>query len=184
MSYSRLVLTSIATCLLSSVSLLQAQWPEPVARVVPQADGYVAIPHAAKAPHKARTYRALFDATQAADAPDHLLPALNMAGSELNALDAAGVPLRRAKFVVVFHGAALDGILDDTHYRSKFGKPNPNLAVLAEMRKAGVELFVCGQNLAFAKIDPATLSPDVTIASDALLVSMQYQNDGYALLSF
>ena len=179
-----LVLTAVASCLFSSVSALRAQWPEPVARVVPEADGYVAIPHVAKAPDKARTYRALFDATQAADAPEHLLPALNMAGSELNALEAAGVPLRRAKFVVVFHGAALDGILDDAHYSAKFGKSNPNLKVLAEMKKAGVEMFACGQNLAFAKIDPATLSPDVTVASDALLVSMQYQNDGYALLSF
>jgi intracellular sulfur oxidation DsrE/DsrF family protein len=52
------------------------------------------------------------------------------------------------------------------------------------MKKAGVELFVCGQNLAFAKIDPRSLTTDVTVASDALLVLMKYQNEGYALLSF
>ncbi len=86
--------------------------------------------------------------------------------------------------MVVFHGAALDGIRDDAHYKAKFGASNPNLKVLIEMKKAGVELFVCGQNLAFTKVDPATISPAVTVASDALLVSMQYQNDGYALMSF
>jgi len=30
----------------------------------------------------------------------------------------------------------------------------------------------------------ATISPAVTVASDALIVSMEYQNDGYALMSF
>ena len=46
------------------------------------------------------------------------------------------------------------------------------------------EIFVCGQNLAADKIDPKTLSPDVQIATDALIVLMTYQNNGYSLLSF
>jgi intracellular sulfur oxidation DsrE/DsrF family protein len=61
---------------------------------------------------------------------------------------------------------------------------NPNLTVLAALKKAGVELLVCGQNLVHADIDPTTLSPDVTVASAAQIVLMTYQNDGYALLSF
>lgn len=183
MKRAHLVIT-LAAASLFAAALAEAEWPAPVAPVIPEADGYVAIPNAAKAPDKKRIYRAIFDATQGADAPTHLVPALNMAGSELNALGAAGVPLGNAKFVVVFHGAALDGILDEAHYKAKFGTSNPNLKVLAEMKKAGVQLFVCGQNLAFAKVDPATISPLVTVGSDALLVSIEYQNDGYALLSF
>ena len=183
MTRSSLVVILAATTLLAAAHV-KAQWPTPVATVIPEADGYVVIPNVAKAPNQKRVYRAIFDATQGADAPTQLLPALNMAGSELNALGATGVPLRNAQFVVVFHGAALDGILDDAHYKAKFGASNPNLKVLIEMKKAGVELFVCGQNLSFAKVDPATISPAVTVASDALLVSMQYQNEGYALMSF
>jgi len=34
------------------------------------------------------------------------------------------------------------------------------------------------------RVDPKTLSPDVAVASDALIVPMRYQNAGYALLSF
>ena len=174
----------VAIVPLLPASAVSAPWPAPASPVIAEADGYVAIPHVAKAPDRKRMYRAVFDATQGADTPEQLLPALNMAGSELNALGAAGVPLGNAKFVVIFHGAALDGILDDAHYKAKFGVSNPNQKVLRAMKKAGVELFVCGQNLAYAKVDPATLSPDVTVASDALLVSMEYQNAGYALMSF
>lgn len=161
-----------------------SQWPEPQAPAIPQADGYVVIPDVAVAPDKARSYRAIFDATRAAEKPEQLLPALNMAGSELNAFAVAAVPKNNVKFAVVFHGAALDGLLDDTRYKRKFGVGNPNLPVLTQMKKAGVQLFVCGQNLAFEHIDPKSLSPDVTVASDGLIVLMEFQNRGYALLSF
>ncbi|MEP6938092.1 MAG: hypothetical protein ABI871_08485 [Chthoniobacterales bacterium] len=50
------------------------------------------------------------------------------------------------------------------------------------MKKHGVEFFVCGQYLAGDRIDPKTLTPDVALAAHALL--MQFQNRGYALLSF
>jgi hypothetical protein len=38
--------------------------------------------------------------------------------------------------------------------------------------------------LAGEKLDPKTLTPEVKVAADALLVLMQYQNRGYALMSF
>jgi len=160
------------------------QWPPPESPVIPAADGYVVIPGAAVAPDKGHKYLAIFDATRRAEKPTELLPALNMAGSELNAFGVAGVPLSHVRFAVVFHGSALAGILDEAHYRAKFGVSNPNLAVLEQFRKAGVELFVCGQNLASEHVDPATLAPGVTVASDALIVLIAYQNRGYALLSF
>lgn len=160
------------------------QWAKPVARVVPDADGYVHIPNAAVQPDKKRTYRAVYDATRFPKEPGQLIPALNMAGSELNAFDVDGVPLRNVKFAIVFHGPAINGILDNAHYEAKFGKPNPNLKVLADLKKAGVQIFVCGQNLISENIDPKIISQDVTVASDALIVLMTYQDDGYALMSF
>ena len=174
----------IVTILILTITLAAAQWPPPKAPAVSGADGYVDIPNAALAPAKNSIYRAIFDATRPADKPTELLPALNMAGSELNALATASVPLANAKFAVVFHGPAVDGILDEAHYNAKFGTSNPNLKAIAEMKKQGVEFFVCGQYLAAEKIEPKTLVPNVTVASDALLVLIHYQNNGYALVSF
>lgn len=146
--------------------------------------GYVSIPNAAVLPDKARTYRAIYDATRVANEPSQLVPALSMAASALNAFAAADVPLRNAKFAIVFHGPAIDGILADAHYRAKNRVPNPNVKVLAQLKEAGVEIFVCGQNLTRENIDPKIISPHVTVASAAQIVLMTYQNDGYALLSF
>ena len=151
---------------------------------IPEADGYTIIPGAKLPPDKKRIYRAIYDATKSAKEASQLLPALNMAGSELNALAVCNIPLTNAKFVVVFHGAAINGILDDAHYKEKFGIANSNLKVLSELKRAGVKLFVCGQNLLAENIDPKIISSDVAVASDALIVLMTYQNDGYALMSF
>ena len=93
------------------------------------------IPNATLAPTKTSTYRAIFDTSRPADKPTELLPALDMAGSELNALATANVPLANAKFAIVFHGPAVDGILDEAHYKAKFGTSNPNLKAIAEMKK-------------------------------------------------
>jgi intracellular sulfur oxidation DsrE/DsrF family protein len=164
--------------------LAMAQWPGPKAPAIPAADGYVVIPDVAVPPDGAHTYRAIFDAKSGPDKPDQLVPALNMAGSELNAFAVAAVPRAHVKFAVVFRGAAMDGLLNDTHYKGKFGVSNPNLPVLEQMKKAGVELFVCGQNVALEHMDPNSLSPAVTIASDALIVLMEYHDRGYALFSF
>jgi intracellular sulfur oxidation DsrE/DsrF family protein len=182
---NRLIILALTLAMFATrVHAAGPEWPEPKAPAIPAADGYVVIPDVAVAPDRARTYRAIFDATHAAEKQEQLLPALNMAGSEMNAFAVAAVAKGNVKFAVVFHGAALDGLLNDAPYKKKFGVSNPNLAVLAQMKKAGVELFVCGQNLAFEHIDPKSLSPDVTVASDGLIVLMEYQNRGYALLSF
>jgi intracellular sulfur oxidation DsrE/DsrF family protein len=168
----------------SAASQSSAQWGAPAAAAIPAARGYVSIPNAAVTPDKKRTYRAIYNATLAPREPSQLVPALNMVGGALNAFAATGVPLSNAKFAVVFHGPAIDGILDDAHYQAKHGVANPNLKVLSELKKAGVQVFACGQNLARENIDPRTISPDVTVASAAQIVLMTYQNDGYALLSF
>ena len=178
-----LTLIPIAGILIASEGAY-AQLSAPSAPVIPEAYGWVTIPKVAIPPDRNRTYRAIYDATLLPQDPTQLVPALNMTGAMLNGLAANGVPLTNARFVVIFHGPAINGILDDAQYKAKFGVPNPNLTVLTQLRKAGVEVFVCGQNLAAENIDPETLSPDVTVASAAPIVLMTYQNDGYALMNF
>jgi intracellular sulfur oxidation DsrE/DsrF family protein len=167
-----------------AASPAHAQMGTPNAPVIPEAYGWVTISKAALPPDRTRVYRAIYDATLLAKEPTQLVPALNMSGAMLNALAVSGISLTNARFVVIFHGPAINGILDDAHYRAKFGVANPNLTVLTQLRQAGVELFVCGQNLAAENIDAGTLSPDVTVASAAPIVLMMYQNDGYALMNF
>jgi len=79
---------SLGACF--STSVAADGWHSAKSPTVPEADCYVVIPGAAVPPDASVTYRAIFDANQGAEAPDHLVPALNMAGSELNAFGSPG----------------------------------------------------------------------------------------------
>ena len=159
-------------------------WPPAQAPAIPEADGYVVIPHAAVAPDPKTAYRVIFDGTKAAAKPEGILPVINAAGGVLNDLVVGKVPQRNRQLAIVFHGPAVDGILDNAHFRAKYGIDNPNLKVLSSLKRQGVALLVCGQHLAAEHIDPKVLSSAITVASDAYLVLINYQNRGYAVMSF
>lgn len=152
--------------------------------VIPGTRVYWPLPTAAVQPNRTRDFKVIFDATRAAAKPEEIVPAVGEAAALVNALAATEVPAGRRKVAIIFHGAAVDGILDDASYNRKYGSANPNLKIIRGLRNAGVELFVCGQFLHFHEIDPAKIVSDVRLATSAMLVSVTYQNRGYALLPF
>jgi hypothetical protein len=88
--------------LIATVSAVLAQWPQAKSPTIPEADGYVEIPNVALPPTKDSKYQAIFDATRPANKATQLVPALNMAGSELNALGAANAPLANPNSLLYF----------------------------------------------------------------------------------
>ena len=79
------------------------------------------------------------------------------------------------------HGEATKSALSDAAYKERFGvERNPNLAVIAELRKAGVEVFVCGQALAYKGFKHAEVGEGIKVASAALTVVINKQADGYS----
>ena len=150
-----------------------------------QPAGYVPIPGAAVQPDRTHVYKAIFDATKIAEMPDKIVPAVDMLGAEQDALlNSSGVPAKNVNLAIVFRGEAIDAVLNDAAYKTRHGVANPNLAAIAALKKKGAEVLVCGQQMRIDGITQAMLSPDVTVASDALIVLMTYQNRGYALMSF
>ena len=55
----------------------------------------------------------------------------------------------------VFHQGGGDAVLANDVYKARHnGTINPNIALLHELKQAGVELRVCGQGLLGKKVDP------------------------------
>jgi intracellular sulfur oxidation DsrE/DsrF family protein len=173
-----------AMLMLATFSTYAADAPAPVPPLIAGALPYVPIAGAVAAPDKGRAYKVIFDVTRAAEQPGRPVDGVLFAATDLSALRGQGVPERNTKFALIFHGPAVDGLLDHAAYRAKFGMDNPNLEMLAALKRAGVEVMACGQYLGAMKIDPSTLSRDVSIAAEAYLTLITYQNNGYALLEF
>lgn len=173
----------LMACLGSTIAASAAA--APTIQPVPKADPYVAVPGARFLADNRHVYRVVFEARRGAEKPDQLAPAVNMAGSELNTLAAHGIRRGNVRFVVVFHTTASnDAVLDNAHYRARYGTDNPNLAVLSALRRQGVELYVCGQSLLADGVPLTAVSKDVTIAEDGVVVLMTYGAEGYAQLVF
>lgn len=140
------------------------------------------LPQSAYQPDRKATYKVVFGLTKATDKPDRLNPALAHVARAVNLYTAAGVPLDHLKFSAVASGSATAIALDDAHYREQYGTANPNLPVIEKLRKAGVDIAVCGQAVAAHHYHYDWIDPHVTLALSALTTIIDLQQKGYALV--
>ncbi|GAB3779047.1 DsrE family protein [Dyella agri] len=140
------------------------------------------VPNAAYMPDRNATYKVVFAMTKPSDKPDQVNPALERVARAVNLYTTSGVPLSHLKFVAIAYGPATALVLDDAHYRAKFGVANPNLAAIAQLRKAGVSVAVCGQAVIENHFEDAWVAKDVEVALSALTTITELQQQGYALM--
>lgn len=81
-----------------------------------------------------------------------------------NLLVSNGAPQEKVKVAAVIHAQSVLSILTDENYKEKYGIPNPTLVLVAKLKEAGVELYVCGQNIGFCDFKPEEIFADVKIA--------------------
>ena len=98
------------------------------------------LPQAHYRPDPAQSYKIVFALTVPSKTPDQVNPSLDRVARTVNLYVSAGVPLDHLKFVAVAGGQATPLALDDARYRAAYGVANPNLPLIAALRKAGVEV--------------------------------------------
>lgn len=156
-------------------------------KVSPAVPGFGAvnpIPAAVKKPDPQLTYKVLVDLYEGADKPEAVVPGLTHTARMLNLHKLGGVPEENMQVVLVVHGPALPLVLTNEAYRSKFGIDNPNTPIIDALKKAGVQLFVCGQSMIARGHAFETLNPKIGLSISAMTVLTEYQLKNYALLKF
>ncbi len=175
-----LVLRPILFCcalgLLAGANALAADAP------ISAAGAFHPLPQAAYQPDRAATYKVVFALSKDSDKPSAVNPGLERLARTVNLYAASGVPLDHLKFVAVAYGPATPLALDDAHYRAQFGVANPNLPVIAQLRKAGVDVAVCGQAVAEHHYQNDWVAKDVTLALSALTTITELEQQGYGLM--
>jgi intracellular sulfur oxidation DsrE/DsrF family protein len=139
------------------------------------------IPNAAYVPDKAATYKVVFELTLMSQDGHSTSPSLERLARTVNLYVASGVPLDHLKFVAVADGAA-GAMLNDEQYTKYFGVKNPNLPLIATLRKTGVDVAVCGQAFAEHGYDTAWADSSVTVALSALTTITMLEQQGYAFM--
>ncbi len=142
------------------------------------------IPEATVKPDPDLDYKLVVDVYSGAESPDSLGAGLYNAARMLNLFAVGGVPADRVDVVLAIHGGATFGVLDDAHYRARYGVDNPNLPLLRALREAGVDVVVCGQSLLGRDIPLSAVTPEVEIATSMLTTVAMYQMLGYGNFKF
>lgn len=140
------------------------------------------MPQAAYQPDRHATYKVVFSLSKAGEKPGAVSPSLDHVARAINLYVSAGVPLSHLKFVAIAAGAATPIVLNDVQYRKKYGVANPNLALIAQLRKAGVDVAVCAQAVAEHDFQYDWVDPRVTVALSGLTTVINLQQQGYALM--
>lgn len=141
-----------------------------------------ALPDAAYQPDRNATYKVVFSLTKAAEKPDQINPGIDHVARTVNLYVHAGVPLDHLKFVAIAYGAATPLALDDAQYKRLYHVANPNLPVIEQLRKDGIDVAVCGQAWAEHHFDYAWLDPHVTLALSGLTTITELEQKGYGLM--
>jgi intracellular sulfur oxidation DsrE/DsrF family protein len=140
------------------------------------------LPKGAYQPDPRETYKIVFAMTAASKAAEDVNPAIERVARAVNLYVSAGVPISHLKFVAIAYGPATSVALDDAHYKSAYGVANPNLPVIAALRKAGVDVAVCGQAVLEHKYQYEWIDPSVTVALSAITTITGLEQQGYHIM--
>ena len=147
----------------------------PMAGVAPAKD----IPGARELPNPEVDYKVVFSVAAVAK-PEEVHPTLKTIALYLNTLAHNGVPAGHRHLAAVFHQGGGDAVLANDVYKARHnGTINPNIALLHELKQAGVELRVCGQGLMGKKVNPSQLLPGVQADLWAMVTMVNLQSRGY-----
>ena len=147
---------------------------------VPSVDAAKDIPNAHELPDPNTTYKLVFSVAQAAKNPDEVNPTLQAIARLVNTLAKNGVSADHRRIAAVFHQGGGEIVMKNDAYRARFGRDNPNIALIHELKQAGVDLRVCGQGLLGRKIDQSQVLPDIQVDLWALTTMVNLQMRGYA----
>ena len=146
--------------------------------IIPKHGGVLPRPKAVEQPRAGA--KVVFDAT--ADAkPADVNKGLDRVARLVNLYGVAGLRSQDVKITIVLHGEATRSILTDAAYKERFQvEQNPNLPLIRELRRAGVEVLVCGQALNYKGFRDDEVAEGIPIAAAALSVVINKQTDGYS----
>ena len=133
---------------------------------------------------KDKEYRVIFDIYTDSNKDDALNPLINTVARYLNMHGQNGISAKNMKVAFVMHGAAAKNALSDKAFRAKFNTDNPNTKLIAALKDANVDIFVCGQSFQSRGFERTGLSKNVKMSLSALTALVEYQENGYKIINF
>jgi len=126
--------------------------------------------------------KVIFDVTTESE-PGQLNRGFEVVARFLNLAALGGIDLAKLQVAVVVHGKALVCCMNQSVYAGRnTGKANPNEELLKSLADAGVSLMACSQAVRRNNFLMSDLQSIVKPVSSAMIVSIDRQQKGWAVL--
>lgn len=129
-------------------------------------------------------YKVAWDVHIGSSKPDQKNERFEVPARFLNQSVEIGVPRENIRLAIVVHGTAGEEVLNNAEYRARKGTDNPNIPLLEEMSKAGVQIILCGQTAAARKLTADKILPFVLVAPSAAWAHAVLLRQGYTVNPF
>ena len=133
---------------------------------------------------KDKEYKVIFDIYTDSNKESAINPLINTVARFLNMHGQNGISATNIKVAFVMHGAAAKNALSDKAYNAKFKTDNPNTKLIAALKDANVDIFVCGQSFKSRGFEDASRSKNVKLSLSAMTALVEYQENGYKIINF
>jgi len=133
---------------------------------------------------KNKVYKVIFDVYTNTDKEGSINPLINTVARYLNMHAQNGISPKNMKVAFVMHGKSAKDALSNDVYKKQFGIDNPNANLITALRKANVDIYVCGQSYKSRGFPIEGISKDVKLSLSALTALIEYQENGYKIINF
>lgn len=155
-----------------------------------EADGALLVPGFAVAgdvlnshelPDPKKDYKVVFSVNRDPEDPGDVNPMFPMIAMYVNTLGKYGVPAEHRHIVAIIHHRTpgFDIVMTNEAYKKRHGRDNPNIEIIHALKKAGVDIRLCGQGLIGRKIDRSEVNPDIQVDLWAMTSFINLELDGY-----
>jgi intracellular sulfur oxidation DsrE/DsrF family protein len=163
----------------------QATAAEPVTGPVIEIYGPVySVPDGSFNLDPTQAYRVVMDIADGPDDPAALNRSIETAARFLNMHARNGIKPENLQLALVLHGSGIHAALNNEVYSEKFLVDNTNKPLITALKKAGVNIYVCGQSAAYNGYTAEQLLPEIEMAVSAMTVHVRLQQDGYQAILF
>jgi len=99
-----------------------------------------------------------------------------------NLFIANGVPADKIKIAAIVYEDIPRAVLSDAAFYDEYGIDNLNILALHELKKVGVEFYLCGQSMAFLQLAQEDITPEVKVAISAKTTFVALDQMGYTYM--
>lgn len=172
------VILLIVIIFTSGISLAQEM-------VFPAIEGYggvIPVPFEAEKPDPSMHYKFVIELGKRLEDKSQVADMLDYAARMYNLQRYAGVPKENIELAIVIYSGSTAMVLENATYSSRFEQENPNIPLLDEFLRNGIQLIICGQSMMKQDLLPADIYPGVRMAVSRFTATTDLMGKGYQLL--